>query len=101
MLRAGGVSPAIHQIRFLVLIIAIWDTYASLAMAGIGFAFVLIGTIVMFIGLSRSVENFNLFQRIAQKLNEALDFENDELKKNGYKAMFGENFFWLSIKKEF
>lgn len=70
-------------------------------MAGIGFAFVLAGVITMFIGLSRSVENFNLFQRIAENLNNEIDIENDELKKNGYKIMFGENFYWLSIKKEF
>ena len=55
----------------------------------------------MFIGLSRSVENFNLFKRIAENLNEAIDLENQELQKNGYKIMFGENFYWLSIKKEF
>ena len=70
-------------------------------MAGIGFAFVLAGTITMFIGLSRSVENFNLFQRIAERLNDTIDLENKELEKNGYKIMFGENFYWLSIKKEF
>ena len=70
-------------------------------MAGIGFAFVLAGVITMFIGMSRAVENFNLFQRIAENLNNEIDIENDELKKNGYKIMFGENFYWLSIKKEF
>ena len=70
-------------------------------MAGVGFAFVLAGTITMFVGLSRSIENFNLFQRIAEQLNEAIDYENEELQKNGYKVMFGENFYWLSIKKEF
>ena len=70
-------------------------------MIGVAFAFVLAASVTMFIGLGRSVENFNLFQRMALRLNDQLEIENNDIQSKGFKLMFGENFYWLTIKKEF
>ena len=55
----------------------------------------------MFIGLGRSVENFKLFQRMAERLNKHLEHENQNMSSKGFKIMFGENFYWITVKKEF
>lgn len=85
----------------LVLTKDMWDGLISLAFLGVALVLVLISTLTMFVGLGRSIENFNLFQRMAERLDEHLAEVNQDLKAQGFTIKFGENFFFLAIEKHF
>ena len=79
-----------------------WDGLISLAFLGVIFALVLISTLTMFIGLGRSIENFNLFQRMAERLDQKIqEINTNGSVKTGYKYSFGENFFYIAITKNY